>query len=77
MFGPVGGLFFQAMHDLLIARRLHLLRIWDYALLLAIVVAFLMAGYVALHTAGESHAVWFAGAFVFVSVYIYARRRSA
>jgi predicted Na+-dependent transporter len=75
--GPVGGLFFQAIHDLFVARRLHLLRIWDFSLIVAIVAAFVVAGYVAFHTSGASHAVWFAGAFVYVLVWIYARRRRA
>ena len=77
VFAPVGGLLFQAVHDLFAAKRQHLLRIWDLLLLVAIVLAFLVAGYVAFHTRGESHAVWIAGAFVYVLIWIYSRRRCA
>ncbi|GEM_PF-3010950 len=48
MVGPVGGLFVQAIHDLLIARRLRLVRSWDFLLLITIVAAFFVAGYVSL-----------------------------
>jgi predicted Na+-dependent transporter len=77
MVGPVGGLFLQAIHDLFAAQRRHLLRVWDFILLAVIIAIFVVAAYVALHSSGKSHAVWIAGAFAYVLIWIYARRRCA
>jgi hypothetical protein len=75
IFGPVGGVFFQAIHDLFIARRQRLLRIWDIVLLLAICLIFLVAAYISLHTPGKDRVAEIAGAIVAILILIYARRR--
>ncbi len=76
VFAPAGGLFFQAIYDLFLAKRQHQLRIWDFLLLVAIVASFGAAIYFALHTKGDSP-VWIAGAFVYALIWIYARKRCA
>ena len=75
--GPVGGLFLQAIHDLFLAWRLRQLRIWDFFMLVAIIAAFFLTGYVALHTQGQSRAHWVAGVFVYLLIFAYAKRRCA
>ena len=77
VFAPAGGLFFQAIHDLVLAKRQHQIQILDLLLLVAIIVSFGAAIYFALHTPGKSHAVWIAGAFVYALIWIYARKRCA
>lgn len=76
VFAPAGGLFFQAIHDLFQAKRQHKLRVWDVLLLISIVTSFGAAIYFGLHSKGDSP-VWVAGAFVYVLIWIYSRKRSA
>ena len=44
VFAPVGGMAFQAVHDLFVARQLRQLRLWDYLVFIAIIAALVMAG---------------------------------
>jgi hypothetical protein len=53
VFGPVGGMISQAIHDLFVARRLRLLYVWDYLVLTAIGVALVVAGFALFHTTGK------------------------
>ncbi|MEI8288304.1 MAG: hypothetical protein WCH99_02435 [Verrucomicrobiota bacterium] len=76
VFAPAGGLFFQAIHDLFSAKRQNQLRLLDLALLVAIGVSFGAAIYFGLHSKGDSP-VWVAGAFVYVLIWIYSRKRRA
>jgi hypothetical protein len=80
VFGPVGGMAFQAIHDLFVARRLRLLRIWDYAVFAAIGVAMFIAGFALFHASDKNSDVDMfknrtfdiAGAFVGLTILIYA-----
>ena len=76
VFAPAGGLFFQAIHDFVLAKRQHQLRLLDILLLVSIVGSFGAAIYFGLHTKGDSP-VWVAGAFVYALIWIYARKRCA
>lgn len=53
VFGPVGGAVFQAAHDLFIAGRLGLLRVWDFLVFAAIAVALVVAGEALFHAPGS------------------------
>ena len=44
VFAPVGGMAFQATHDLFVARQLRQLHLWDYLAFAAIVAALVTAG---------------------------------
>jgi hypothetical protein len=50
VFGPIGGVIFQVAHDLIAARRLGLLHVWDYAVFGMIAGALLIAGFALYHT---------------------------
>lgn len=84
VFGPVGGVLLQAIHDLFTARRLRLLSIWDYTIFTAIGVALLIAGFVLFRTSGKNSDIDvfknrtfdIAGALVVLLVMIYALRDS-
>lgn len=55
VLGPIGGTVCQVAHDLIAARRLRLLGFWDYAILLSIGVAQVVAGFALFHSPdGES-----------------------
>lgn len=44
IFGPIGGLVFQAFHDLLAAHRLRMIRAWDVGALVAVIAGLFIAG---------------------------------
>lgn len=54
VFGPVGGVSFQAMHDLFLARRLRLLNVWDFLVFSAIAVALATAGFALFRSLGKN-----------------------
>jgi hypothetical protein len=75
IFGPVGGLFFQAIHDLFVARRERLIHARDIVLIALICIICLIAGYISLHIAGKDRVAEIAGAVITVLIFIYAKRR--
>lgn len=75
VFAPVGGLFSQAVHDLLIAWRARQVRFPEAALLLAICVGFCIAGYVSLHAVDSDRIPHITAVFVGMLILVYARRR--
>ena len=80
VFGPVGGMISQAIHDLFVARRLRLLHVWDYLVFTAIAVALVVAGFALFHTSGKksdvdmfkNRTVDVAGASVILILLVYA-----
>ena len=69
---------FQAIHDLKVARRLRLLRVWDYAIFAAIVVALFIAGLALFHSSHKDIDLFkdrtfdIAGVFVILMLLVYA-----
>jgi hypothetical protein len=53
VFGPVGGMVSQAIHDLFVARRLRLLHVWDFLVFTAIAIALVVAGEALFHASGK------------------------
>ena len=78
VFGLVGGLIFQAIHDLFVARRLRLFHVWDFFVFTAIAAALVIAGLALFHSSDKdidpfkNRTFHIAGAFVIVVLLVYA-----
>ncbi len=84
IFVPMGGMIFQAIHDLFVARHLGLFRVWDFLAFTAIAIALVVAGEALFHTSGKQSDVNMfqnrtfdiAGAFIILMVLIYAASKN-
>jgi hypothetical protein len=80
VFGLVGGLIFQAIHDLFIALRLRSVHVWDFLVFTAIAIALVVAGEALFHASGKQADVDMfknrtfdiAGAFILLLLLVYA-----
>jgi hypothetical protein len=80
VFGPVGGMLSQAIHDLFVARRLRLLHVLDFLVFTAIAIALVVAGEALFHNSDKksdidmfkNHTFDIAGAFIIVMLLVYA-----
>lgn len=80
VFGPIGGLVFQVVHDVFIARRLRLIHLWDFLVFTAIVIALVVAAEGLFHATGKQAEINpfknrtfdIAGAFILLTLSVYA-----
>lgn len=86
IIAPVGGAACQAAHDLFVARRLGLLRLWDFLVFTAIAVAWIVAGEALYYGYGKqasadlypfkNHTFDFTVAFILLILAVYAMSKS-